>query len=245
MSCKCACSSRKIAYVLENVTPQNRALQSILLKFARQCHHMPFKVWTPYILSFLKISDYSRPMQFSSCGVFFLLLSFFFSSPNLSSHRLDVYHISTHDDIYFLVAFARQNFAGANFNLRPSLAFSYIGSVTARHSSSGRQPQTLRHDARNGIAELSQRAPLIFCWAAITLGTGPHSSLCYGCVWRTYAVTLLAFCIYYALLVVLLIGLSTFNVSIPAREACTAKDQGPKGWKKWGSCGGECSPPTS
>jgi len=28
----------------------------------------------------------------------------------------------------------------ANFVLRPSLAFSYIGSVTALHSSSGRQP---------------------------------------------------------------------------------------------------------
>jgi len=30
--------------------------------------------------------------------------------------------------------------AGAKFTLRPSLAFSYIGSVTARHSSSRRQP---------------------------------------------------------------------------------------------------------
>jgi len=29
---------------------------------------------------------------------------------------------------------------GANFTLRPTLAFSYIASVTARHSSSGRQP---------------------------------------------------------------------------------------------------------
>jgi len=29
---------------------------------------------------------------------------------------------------------------GAKFTLRPSLAFSYIGSVTARHSSSGRRP---------------------------------------------------------------------------------------------------------
>jgi len=28
----------------------------------------------------------------------------------------------------------------AKFSLRPSLAFSYIGSVTARHSSGGRQP---------------------------------------------------------------------------------------------------------
>jgi len=30
---------------------------------------------------------------------------------------------------------------GAKFTLRPSLAFSYIASVTARHSSSGRQPK--------------------------------------------------------------------------------------------------------
>ena len=29
---------------------------------------------------------------------------------------------------------------GAKFTLRPKLAFSYIGSATARHSSSGRQP---------------------------------------------------------------------------------------------------------
>jgi len=50
---------------------------------------------------------------------------------------------------------------GAKFTLRPSLAFSYIGSVTARHFSSGR---------------LSQRAPPIFGWAAITLGIDPHSS---------------------------------------------------------------------
>ena len=36
--------------------------------------------------------------------------------------------------------------------------------------------QTLRRGTRNGIAELSQRAPPIFGWAAITLGIGPHSS---------------------------------------------------------------------
>jgi len=29
---------------------------------------------------------------------------------------------------------------GANFTLRPSLAFSYIGSITEWHSTSGRQP---------------------------------------------------------------------------------------------------------
>jgi len=37
--------------------------------------------------------------------------------------------------------------------------------------------QTLRHGTRNGIMEVSQRAPPIFGWAAITLGIGPHSSL--------------------------------------------------------------------
>ena len=62
---------------------------------------------------------------------------------------------------------------GAKFTLRPSLAFSYIGSVTARHFSSGRQPNC---GVVQGITELSQRAPPIFGWAAITLGIGPHSS---------------------------------------------------------------------
>jgi len=34
--------------------------------------------------------------------------------------------------------------------------------------------QTLGRGTRNGITELSQRAPPIFGWAAITLGIGPH-----------------------------------------------------------------------
>ena len=41
----------------------------------------------------------------------------------------------------FLAALAPNGILpAAKFTLRPSLAFSYIGSVTARHSSSGRQP---------------------------------------------------------------------------------------------------------
>jgi len=35
--------------------------------------------------------------------------------------------------------------------------------------------QTLWHGTRNGIKELSQTAPSIFCWVVITLGIGPHS----------------------------------------------------------------------
>ena len=62
---------------------------------------------------------------------------------------------------------------GVKFTLHPSFALSYIGSVTARHSSSG----YLRRGTRNGIMELSQRAPPMFGRAAIKLGIDPHSSL--------------------------------------------------------------------
>ena len=67
--------------------------------------------------------------------------------------------------------------SGAKFTLRPSLAFSCIGSVTARHSSSGRQPIFVAwYKEWNNFTELSQRATPIFGCAAITLGIGPHSS---------------------------------------------------------------------
>jgi len=75
----------------------------------------------------------------------------------------------------FLGAFAPDGIlARAIFTLRPSLAFSYIGSVTAWHSSIS---QTLRCGTRNGTTELSQKVPPIFGWTAIALGIGPHSSL--------------------------------------------------------------------
>jgi len=49
--------------------------------------------------------------------------------------------------------------SGAKFTLRPSLAFSYIGSVTALHSSSGRQPNWgVVHEWNYGTL---QRAPSI------------------------------------------------------------------------------------
>jgi len=60
------------------------------------------------------------------------------------------------------------HFCHVQNSLRPSLAFSYIGIVTLRHSSSG-VSQTLRRGTRNGITELSQRAPPIF-----RLGVGGH-----------------------------------------------------------------------
>ena len=66
-------------------------------------------------------------------------------------------------------------FPRAESTSRPSLALSYIGSVTVRHSSNGRQPNW--RGARNTFKELSQRAPPVFGRATIRLGISPHSSL--------------------------------------------------------------------
>jgi len=49
----------------------------------------------------------------------------------------------------------------AKFTLCPGLAFSYIGSITALHSISGAS-ESFRRGTRNGITELSQRAPHIY-----------------------------------------------------------------------------------
>ena len=64
----------------------------------------------------------------------------------------------------------------AEFTLRPSLAFSYIGSVTARHSSSGLQPNFAAWYKEWNYGTFAAGATYIRL-AAITLGIGPHSSL--------------------------------------------------------------------
>jgi len=55
--------------------------------------------------------------------------------------------------------------------LSPTLAALLRGTPAAGVS------QPLRRGTRNEIMQLSQTAPLIFGWAAITLGIGAHSSL--------------------------------------------------------------------
>jgi len=57
----------------------------------------------------------------------------------------------------------------------PILAALLHGSAAASIS------QTLQCGTRNGIAELLQRAPPIFGWAAIMLGIDPHSGLLLFC----------------------------------------------------------------
>jgi len=55
----------------------------------------------------------------------------------------------------------------AKFTLRPSLAFSYIWSVTARHSSSGRQPNFAAFS--RGCHLYSAGRPSRWAWADILL----------------------------------------------------------------------------
>jgi len=73
----------------------------------------------------------------------------------------------------------------AKFTLRPSLAFSfsflYIDSVTARHSSSGRQPNFAAWYKEWNYGAFAEGPP-IFGWAAITLGIGTNSSYTSICV---------------------------------------------------------------
>jgi len=56
------------------------------------------------------------------------------------ARSLAVYRAGSTLYIHFEALAANGILPGTKFTLRPSLAFSYIGSVTARHSSSGRQP---------------------------------------------------------------------------------------------------------
>jgi len=53
---------------------------------------------------------------------------------------------------------------------------SLILTASLHRTSAADVSQTLRCGTRNGIRELSERAPPVFAWAAITFGIGPHSS---------------------------------------------------------------------
>jgi len=81
--------------------------------------------------------------------------------------------------IYILGALAPwRNSATCKIHLRSPILSALLHGTPAAGVS-----QTLRPGTRNGITELSQRAPPIVGWAAITLGIGPYSSFCcFSCV---------------------------------------------------------------
>jgi len=62
----------------------------------------------------------------------------------------------------------------ARLTLCPSHAFFYIDSLILHGTPAADVSQTLQRGTRNGITELSQTAPPVFVWAAITFGIGPH-----------------------------------------------------------------------
>jgi len=89
---------------------------------------------------------------------------------------------------YTMYTFSKALARWRNFAWRPTFAFSYIGSVTAQHSTSEHggmssvyqyiriSVHALQHGTTDGITELSQRALSIFGWVANVLGICPLSS---------------------------------------------------------------------
>ena len=63
---------------------------------------------------------------------------------------------------------------GAKFTLRPSVAFSYIGSVTVQHSTSGRQPNFAAWNKEWNYGTFAEGATYIRL-AAITLNIFTHT----------------------------------------------------------------------
>ena len=115
-------------------------------------------------------------MNFNGFHVLALLLQRH-RSPEVNQTLHDVWSPPglVHDVYIFAGSCPEGIFPGAKFTLRPSLAFSYVGSLLHGTPAVGIS-QTLQCGTRNAIMELSQRVPPILGWAAITLDIGPHSS---------------------------------------------------------------------
>ena len=96
-----------------------------------------------------------------------------------------------------------QNFARCKVHVQSSLCIQVLRSPILEALLHGTPAagvsQTLRHGTKNGITELSQMAPPVFGWAAITLGISPHSSVDLG-----LHLVCLTFCHFAAVLVALL-----------------------------------------
>ena len=110
----------------------------------------------------------------------------------------------------------------AVFTLRPSLAFSYIGSVTAWHSSSGPPPNFAAWYKDWNYGTFAEGPP-IFGWAAITLGIGQHSSLVFFLsLWLPYVIgqTIIFLRCYFYLLLLYIFLFSSPNLS-GRRLMCT------------------------
>ena len=69
----------------------------IMVALCNRAYHYIFTLWFLSSFFFFMAALCNRgPLYFCPVVSFYLLSSSFFSSPNLSGHRLDVYHTSTH-----------------------------------------------------------------------------------------------------------------------------------------------------
>ena len=117
------------------------------------------------------LPDWGTPGNFNG---FHLLVSLLHRRPSTEANQT-LHDVSPSPGWYMVYTFSgllspKGILQGAKFTLRRSLALSYIGTRAVDVS------QTLRRGTRNGIKELSPRAPPIFGRAAITLGIGLHSN---------------------------------------------------------------------
>jgi len=93
----------------------------------------------------------------------------------------------------FSGALARTEFCPVQYSLYVQVLRSPVLAALLHSNPAAGVSQTLRRGTRNGITELSQRAPPIFGQAAITLGIDPHCS-CSSvlCTFRKQKMTVLA-----------------------------------------------------
>ena len=112
-----------VANIIENVV--NRLWWHVVIALC----HTSFGSVISFILSFL----WSPYVIFLPCDFYLLSIFFFYSSPNLSGHRLDVYHTLTHG-----VALVRILYAGLKGAGRGSLQMQ-----DPKKSPSGHHPTTL------------------------------------------------------------------------------------------------------
>jgi len=160
-----------IAQLCRAISSQLRHVSTIRRKLAKQQYllHMspqygelgPTSIWDPFV-------SLEHPIEFQrvSCLSFVTApTSLAGSEPNFAQCLAISWPATVY--IHFWRLLPHNGITpGTKFTLCRSLAFCYIGSITARHSSSGHQPN----------CSVEQTAPPIFDRAAITLGIGPHSS---------------------------------------------------------------------
>jgi len=159
-----------------------------LISFRECCSRCRFQPYMPASSSALW-STFSPPSNFISClghpSKFQRAsrLAFVIAAKSLKSNFTRCLAVSWAGTPYiFGGSCSLTEFSPVQYSLYVQVLRSPILAALMHNTPVAGVSQTLRHGTWNGITELSQRAPPIFGWAAITLGIGPHSSVVLGLV---------------------------------------------------------------